>query len=256
METSAASYVASEDANYWRYEIAPKGVKCSLKTIGGIQITGIWSGAYGEAFVAWAPLIKADKEKEELLAKHGWTYTWDELIAAGIVENVVLPDPVPAKQAGDAVDFSQPPFLRRTQSAPFTVAVDPGAPEGDQTVIADKRRLTPVGQVSFLRYTRKQTRLEQFMAEKPSDHRGSLSPTEARIWATAWNTCIRVAQGYSVLNDPDAYRALGPISVVRANAPGVGSSLYEATVSIEDPDVASNLNSLALAGMAYIRVKE
>lgn len=79
----AAGYLASDDANYWRYEVAPSNQKVALKTIGGVQTVGQWDGAYGFAFVAYAPLIKADKAKEEILAEHGWKKPWSQLVAEG-----------------------------------------------------------------------------------------------------------------------------------------------------------------------------
>lgn len=77
------SYIAGADADYWRYEVAERGAKVTLKTIGGIQTTGNWTGPYGHSFVGWAPLIKADKAKEELLRQHAWKKPYSQLVAEG-----------------------------------------------------------------------------------------------------------------------------------------------------------------------------
>lgn len=53
-------YVAAPPGQvYWRREVCPhKGAKVLLLTIGGICITGTWSGALGQYFVAWSPMPK------------------------------------------------------------------------------------------------------------------------------------------------------------------------------------------------------
>lgn len=61
--------VAVSNEARWRYpangEPAPAGVDVQLLTRGGIQVRGTWdsSGAY----IAWAPMIKRDKELEKRL---------------------------------------------------------------------------------------------------------------------------------------------------------------------------------------------
>lgn len=62
-------------AEGWRYE-KPKhgaGMKTQLLTIGGISITGNWRGELGEAYLAWAPLLKRDKliERQILESRRG-----------------------------------------------------------------------------------------------------------------------------------------------------------------------------------------
>jgi hypothetical protein len=49
--------------NFWEPPFTIKGSKIQLLTIGGIAVTGTWYGAPGEYFVAWAPLLKIDKDK-------------------------------------------------------------------------------------------------------------------------------------------------------------------------------------------------
>lgn len=44
---------------------APRGVKLTLLTIGKVQVVGEWSDIGG--YIAWAPLLKRDKELEERL---------------------------------------------------------------------------------------------------------------------------------------------------------------------------------------------
>jgi hypothetical protein len=39
----------------------------SLLTKGGKQVVGLWSGKFGEQYIAWAGLIKRDKDKERTL---------------------------------------------------------------------------------------------------------------------------------------------------------------------------------------------
>lgn len=87
-------YLADESPE-WNYEVGPSNTKVSLKTIGGIQTVGIWDGAYGFAFIAWAPLIKADKAKEELLKQYRFTKPWSELVAEGLVPPSLLEKPKP-----------------------------------------------------------------------------------------------------------------------------------------------------------------
>jgi hypothetical protein len=67
--TPAITYLAAS-APEWLYPgvgdpLPPGGAKVSLLTIGGIQVTGTWSN---EGFLAWAPLLKRNKEKEARLA--------------------------------------------------------------------------------------------------------------------------------------------------------------------------------------------
>lgn len=56
----------------WRYEIAPNSdAKVYLLTIGRIATTGSWHGAYGQFFIAWAPMPKRNKELEDRLVLEG-----------------------------------------------------------------------------------------------------------------------------------------------------------------------------------------
>lgn len=64
LKTSEEHATANE--SYWRYtEPAPKGVKLSLLTRGRIQIAGEWID--DGSIIAWAPLIKRNKELERSL---------------------------------------------------------------------------------------------------------------------------------------------------------------------------------------------
>jgi hypothetical protein len=68
------TYIAQDRLNarmQWRYEVAPhRGAKVQLLTIGGMSVVGTWYGELGEAFLAWAPLLKRDKARErEILDK-------------------------------------------------------------------------------------------------------------------------------------------------------------------------------------------
>jgi hypothetical protein len=57
---------------YWRYEIAPRSdAKVQLLTKGRIATHGQWTGAYGEQFIAWAPMPKRDKKTEARLIAEG-----------------------------------------------------------------------------------------------------------------------------------------------------------------------------------------
>lgn len=115
-------YLAGDDANYWRYEVAPSNVKVTLKNIGGVQMTGIWGGKYGEAFVAWAPLIKADKHKEELLRKHDWQYSWPELVGLGLATEQAQP----AKRARPPLQVSpaSPSLSAHMQALAYATQVE------------------------------------------------------------------------------------------------------------------------------------
>ena len=61
--------VAVSDESRWRYpangEPAPSGVYVQLLTTGGVQVRGIWRD--NGQHIAWAPMIKRDKELEQLL---------------------------------------------------------------------------------------------------------------------------------------------------------------------------------------------
>lgn len=53
---------------YWRYEEPEhKSAKCLLLTVGRVAVIGQWYGKLGEAFVAYSPMPKRDKEREEKL---------------------------------------------------------------------------------------------------------------------------------------------------------------------------------------------
>lgn len=49
----------------WSFTEPPSTIRSSklqLLTIGAICVTGTWYGELGEYFVAWAPLLKIDKD--------------------------------------------------------------------------------------------------------------------------------------------------------------------------------------------------
>lgn len=51
---------------YWRYEPPPnKAAKVLLLTVGRVAIVGPW--LHGDGVIAWCPLPKRDKQKEEEL---------------------------------------------------------------------------------------------------------------------------------------------------------------------------------------------
>lgn len=132
---SSESYLASDDANYWRYEVAPANTKVTLKNIGGVQATGMWDGVYGFAFVAWAPLIKADKDKEELLKQHGWKKPWSQLVAEGLAPA----EPAPTGEPGivyQVRDDRSAITWRDTDHAHYLQAIQTGR-EVRTVVIAD-----------------------------------------------------------------------------------------------------------------------
>lgn len=53
---------------YWRYEVPTStDAKVFLLTVGRVAVVGNWQGAYGQSFIAWAPLPKRDKEQEARL---------------------------------------------------------------------------------------------------------------------------------------------------------------------------------------------
>lgn len=57
---------------FWRYEVAPRtDAKVWLLTRGRIAVPGNWAGAYGESFIAWAPMPKRDKDIENRLIAEG-----------------------------------------------------------------------------------------------------------------------------------------------------------------------------------------
>ena len=58
-------YVAT-DKPQWCYTKPPytPDTKLQLLTIGGMCVTGNWRGRVGEYFLAWAPLLKRDKQVE------------------------------------------------------------------------------------------------------------------------------------------------------------------------------------------------
>lgn len=53
---------------YWRYEVAPHtDAKVWLLTVGRIAVSGQWTGAYGQQFIAWSPMPRRDKKEEARL---------------------------------------------------------------------------------------------------------------------------------------------------------------------------------------------
>ena len=65
--TDKPALTANANELGWRYEKPADSGKCLLLTIGLIAVVGHWSGDYGQAFVAWMPLPKRDKELERAL---------------------------------------------------------------------------------------------------------------------------------------------------------------------------------------------
>jgi hypothetical protein len=60
--------VITEAGNEWIYAIPPRtDAKVQLLTTGAVQTSGNWYGAYGEFFVAYAPIPKRNKERERQL---------------------------------------------------------------------------------------------------------------------------------------------------------------------------------------------
>lgn len=50
---------------HWRYGVPDeRSAKMLLLTIGKVTVVGNWTGAYGEAFIAWCPLPQRDKALE------------------------------------------------------------------------------------------------------------------------------------------------------------------------------------------------
>ena len=76
-----AKYLA-DDATQWNYDRAPANTKVTLLNIGKVQSTGHWTGRYGEAFIAWAPLIKSSKNIEAVLEFFKYKHTWLEVLAS------------------------------------------------------------------------------------------------------------------------------------------------------------------------------
>lgn len=66
---NAKGYLAAEHPEYSYPEAgdppAPRGVKLQILTTGGIAVLGEWKDDTN--FMAWAPLIKRNKEKEALI---------------------------------------------------------------------------------------------------------------------------------------------------------------------------------------------
>lgn len=53
---------------YWRYEVPQNtDAKVFLLTRGFVAVVGNWRGAYGEQFIAWAPMLKRNKDTERRL---------------------------------------------------------------------------------------------------------------------------------------------------------------------------------------------
>lgn len=67
--TTAKSYVTAPTSE-WVYEKPQHGgAKCLLLTVGGIAVTGVWSGELGQHYLAWAALPKRDKAREREVLK-------------------------------------------------------------------------------------------------------------------------------------------------------------------------------------------
>lgn len=69
MTSSSKGYISANAGEVkWNYfPPVDKGAKVSLLTIGGLQVEGRWDGVWGQYYLAWAPLIKRDKERERAL---------------------------------------------------------------------------------------------------------------------------------------------------------------------------------------------
>jgi hypothetical protein len=61
---NAKTYVDGDHVA-WNYTKPQHGgAKCLLLTIGGILITGNWTGEVGDSFLAWAPMPRRNKALE------------------------------------------------------------------------------------------------------------------------------------------------------------------------------------------------
>jgi hypothetical protein len=67
--SEAKGYISAKAGDVkWTYAVpSDKGAKVTLLTVGGMQVTGTWTGGWGEAYLAWAPLLRRDKAREEAL---------------------------------------------------------------------------------------------------------------------------------------------------------------------------------------------
>ncbi len=67
--TSPQPYITGQAGDvYWRYEVpASTDAKVLLLTVGRVAVVGNWYGAYGQSFIAWAPMPRRDKEQEARL---------------------------------------------------------------------------------------------------------------------------------------------------------------------------------------------
>lgn len=66
---NAATHITADAGDiYWRYERPHStDAKVFLLTVGRVAVVGQWYGALGEAFIAWAPMPRRDKEQEARL---------------------------------------------------------------------------------------------------------------------------------------------------------------------------------------------
>ena len=61
--TSKNYLTAPQSEQYWHRSLPVlRGKKMQLLTIGGICVVGQWYGDLGQAFVAWAPLLKDEPQ--------------------------------------------------------------------------------------------------------------------------------------------------------------------------------------------------
>lgn len=67
--------VLTAPASSWRYEEPLRtDAKVLLLTVGRVAVVGNWCGELGQFFVAWSPLPKRDKQREQelgLMSKAG-----------------------------------------------------------------------------------------------------------------------------------------------------------------------------------------
>jgi hypothetical protein len=66
-------HATDKQSQEWSFSLPPihlRSAKMQLLTIGGISVSGVWSGDVGEYFVAWAPLLKVDHAQFALVMEH------------------------------------------------------------------------------------------------------------------------------------------------------------------------------------------
>lgn len=141
----------------WVYEVAPKGEKVSLLTIGGMQTTGLWDGEYGFAFIAYAPLLKGNKFIERFLKEHG---NFKKPYSQAVAELPELPAEPKDRMGlqngyyrldGEAVKFTKHTGIIENSNMFF--AVDPAKEGSERTVHVDLETLGPNGEPGITVFT-------------------------------------------------------------------------------------------------------